>query len=136
MSLTEKQISLVKESWAKVTPIADTAAEIFYAKLFELDPNLKNLFKSDMKEQGKKLMTMISVAVESLDKLDTIVTAIQEMGVRHKGYGVEESHYGTVAEALLYTLGKGLGDEFTDEVKDAWVEVYTILSTVMIEAAK
>ena len=130
-----KQMQLVKESWAKVMPIAETAAELFYGKLFELDPELKPLFKSDMKEQGRKLMAMINTAVMSLDNLDKIVPAIQDMGKRHVGYGVEDAHYDTVGEALIWTLGAGLKDDFTEETKEAWIAVYTLVADTMKAAA-
>ncbi|MEM7144429.1 MAG: globin family protein [Verrucomicrobiota bacterium] len=134
--MTEEQKALVQGTWEQVVPIADTAAELFYGKLFELDPNLKPLFaNSDMKEQGKKLMQMIGMAVAGLDKLDELVPAVQALGRRHVGYGVEASHYDTVGAALLDTLDKGLGDGFTEEVKDAWTETYVTLATVMKDAA-
>lgn len=133
--MTPEQISLIKNSWEKVLPISETAAELFYAKLFELDADLKPLFNGDMKEQGAKLMKMINTVVNSLDKLDTIVPAIQNLGERHVDYGVKDEHYDTVAAALLWTLGQGLGEAFTDDVKDAWTAAYVILSTTMKDAA-
>lgn len=133
--MTPEQVTLVKDTWAQVVPISDKAAELFYGKLFELDPELKSLFNGDMVEQGKKLMKMIGTAVNSLDKLETIVPAVQDLGKRHVDYGVKDEHYDTVAEALLWTLGTGLGDSFTDEVKGAWTETYVTLATVMKEAA-
>jgi len=133
--LTLKQKELVQGSWEKCIPIADTAAELFYGRLFEIAPEVKPLFKdSDMKEQGKKLMQMITVAVKGLDSLGELVPAVQKLGERHNGYGVEAKHYDYVGEALLWTLGKGLGDEFTEETKEAWTITYTTLAGVMIEA--
>jgi len=87
--MTPEQIELVKSSWAQVVPIADTAAKLFYGKLFELDPSLKSLFKGDMAEQGKKLMRMVGTAVNGLDRLDQIVPAVKDLGVRHVAYGVK-----------------------------------------------
>lgn len=134
--LTEAQKNLVQESWQKVIPISDTAAELFYGKLFELDPELKPMFaKSDMKEQGKKLMTMIGAAVKGLDTLGELVPVVQGLGKRHVGYGVKAEHYDTVGEALLDTLDKGLGDDFTPDTKEAWTITYTTLATVMKEAS-
>lgn len=133
--MTESTKQLVQGSFEKVAPIADTAAELFYKKLFELDPALRHLFRGDMKEQGRKLMNMLGLAVKGLDNLDTLVPAVQHLGRSHAGYGVTNEHYQTVATALLWTLEKGLGDEFTPAVRDAWVEVYTILSTTMKDAA-
>jgi hemoglobin-like flavoprotein len=129
------QVKHVQDTFALVVPIAEKAAEIFYDKLFDLDPSLKELFKTDTKEQGKKLMTMIGTAVGGLNRLDTIVPAVQDLGKRHASYGVTTAHYDTVAAALLYTLEVGLGDAWTPEVKDSWVEVYSLLSNTMKEAA-
>lgn len=133
--MTPQQVEMVQGSWKKVLPIADTAAELFYGKLFSLDPSLKPLFRGDMKEQGRKLMSMIGTAVNGLTRLDAIVPAVQALGVRHAGYGVKPAHYGTVATALLWTLEQGLGDAFTPEVKQAWVETYTVLAKTMQDAA-
>jgi len=133
--MTQDEIALVKDSWAKVLPISETAAELFYGKLFELDPSVRAMFKGDMKEQGRKLMMILNTAVNALDKLETIVPAIQDMGKRHVGYGVKDEHYDTVGEALIWTLGAGLEDAFTEETKAAWVGVYTIVADTMKTAA-
>lgn len=133
--MTPEQIALVQDSWAKVKPNADTVAELFYARLFELDASLKPLFKGDMKEQGKKLMATLNLAVTSLTKLEEILPAVQDLGRKHVQYGVPDESYQTVAQALLDTLAKGLGDEFTVDVKAAWTQTYVTLSTVMLEAA-
>ncbi len=134
--MTPRETELVQGSFAKVVPIADQAAAMFYARLFELDPALKALFKGDMVEQGKRLMEMIGAAVKGLDDLDSLVPVVQDLGRRHARYGVKSAHYETVGQALLETLAKGLGDAFTDEVKRAWTTVYGVLSTTMIAAAE
>lgn len=133
--MTPEQIKLVQDSWAKVVPISETAAELFYGKLFELDPSVRSMFKGDMKEQGRKLMAILNTAVNALEKLDTIVPAVQDMGKRHVGYGVKDEHYDTVGEALIWTLGAGLKDDFTDDTRDAWIEVYTLVANTMKNAA-
>ncbi|WP_010521624.1 globin family protein [Aquimarina agarivorans] len=133
--LTERKKRLVQSSFTKVAPIADKAAEIFYNKLFELDPSVKPMFKGDMKQQGAKLMSMIGTAVNGLDNLEAIVPAVQNLGKNHLAYGVKNEHYDTVGSALLYTLETGLGDDFTPNVKDAWTEVYSVLATTMKDAA-
>jgi len=133
--MTPEQKQLVQDSFAKVVPIADKAAELFYARLFELDPALKSLFNGDMTVQGKKLMTTLGVAVSSLNNLDALIPVLQNLGRGHVAYGVEDSHYETVGAALLWSLEQGLGEAFTPDVKAAWVEVYTLVSTVMKEAA-
>lgn len=133
--MNAKQISLVKSSWSKVLPIADTAASIFYDRLFTIAPEVKPLFKSNIKEQGRKLMAMINTAVNSLDNLGPLVPAVKDMAVRHRNYGVKDEHYAVVGEALLWTLNKGLGADFTDEVREAWTVTYATISGVMREAA-
>ncbi len=130
-----KQKRLVQESFAKVEPIAETAAELFYNKLFELDPELRALFKTDIKEQGRKLMATLKIAVKGLDDLEKLVPVVQDLGRRHAGYGVQDAHYGTVAVALLWALEQGLKDDFTAEVKEAWTGVYALLAETMVEAA-
>jgi hemoglobin-like flavoprotein len=133
--MTPTQIQLVQSTWAKVVPIKDAAAEIFYGKLFEMDPALRPLFKGDLKAQGAKLMSMINTAVNGLTRLDQIVPAVESLGKRHVGYGVKDQHYDTVAGALLYTLEKGLGPAFTQDVKQSWTEAYMLLAGVMKKAA-
>jgi hemoglobin-like flavoprotein len=135
MVMTPQQIGLVKASWQQVLPISATAADIFYTKLFASDPALRSLFRGDMAVQGKKLMSMINTAVVSLDRLDAIVPTIKDLGRRHGGYGVKSQDYDTVAGALLSTLHEGLGEAFTDDVKQAWVTAYTVLATTMKDAA-
>jgi hemoglobin-like flavoprotein len=133
--MEEAQKKLVKDTWASVVPIADKAAELFYGKLFEMDPPVERLFKGDMKEQGAKLMKTITVAVNSLDRMDQLIPIVQDLGRRHVGYGVKAEHYATVGGALLWTLEKGLGEAFTPEVKEAWTITYETLAGVMQDAA-
>jgi hemoglobin-like flavoprotein len=129
-----EQVGLIKASWAKVVPIADTAADIFYNKLFELDGSLKAMFPADLGEQKKKLMQTLGRVVASLDDLPAVLPAVQDLGKRHVGYGVKPAHYATVGAALLDTLQAGLGEAFTPPVKAAWTDAYGTLSKVMIEA--
>ena len=132
--MTRHQIDLVQKSWRQVLPISDTAAQLFYKELFRLDPDLQVLFKGDMKEQGRKLMAVMSVVVQGLPRLEALVPEVQELGRRHARYGVRPQHYDTVGATLLWTLGRGLGDAFTPEVKEAWTETYTVLSRTMKDA--
>ena len=134
--MQQHTITLVQDSWQKVAAIAPQAAELFYQNLFAADPSLKPLFKGEMPEQGKKLMQMIGAAVGKLNDLPTLVPILQGLGKRHAGYGVQDSHYQTVGAALLKTLGQGLGADFTEEVKEAWTAVYTVMADVMVAAAK
>jgi len=134
--VSRRDVRLVQQSFAKVAPIAETAAELFYNRLFEIDPTVRRLFRGDMKAQGRRLMDMIAAAVAGLDDLAALVPVVQELGARHKKYGVKPAHYGTVAEALLWTLEQGLGADFTPAVKTAWTNVYTVLADTMIAAAE
>jgi hemoglobin-like flavoprotein len=132
--MTPYQITLVQESFAKVAPIAATAADLFYGRLFEIAPEVRSMFPNDMTEQKKKLMTMLGVAVGALTRLDQLLPAVKALGQRHAAYNVEAKHFAPVGAALLWTLEQGLGDEFTPEVKEAWTAIYAVLSSLMINA--
>lgn len=134
--MTPEQKTLVKESWAKVLPIQEKAAELFYGRLFEKYPEVQPYFKGDMKEQGKKLMAMLNTAVNGLDNLEALIDPLKQSGAAHKGYGVKAEDYDKVADAFLWTLGQGLGDAFTDQVKEAWTVTYTTVAGVMIDGAQ
>ena len=135
--MTPSQVDLIRASWTSVEPIQDVAADLFAARLFELDPALGRLFRNtDMAQQKKILMQTLTVVVKSLDRLDQLVPAIEALGRRHAGYGVRPEHYETVGAALLWTLGQGLGEAFTPELERAWTEAYSTLASVMIGAAQ
>ena len=134
--MTPEQVRLVQESFAKVEPIAEDAAALFYDRLFTLDPSLRHMFKADMDEQGRKLMRMLGIVVRNLTRLESIMSAVTRLAEKHVEYGVKERHYDTVAEALLWTLEKGLGAHWNASVKDAWTAAYTTLAGAMIEATR
>lgn len=134
--MTPQQIALVRDSFKQVLPIREQAAELFYNRLFEIAPETRLLFKGDIRSQGAKLMAAIATVVNALDKLETVLEPVQAMARRHVGYGVIEAHYAVVGQALLWTLGKGLGEAFTPEVEAAWTDAYGALSGVMIAAAR
>ena len=133
--MTPEQIAHVQNTFKMVLPIKETAAKLFYDRLFALDPDLRSMFKGDMAEQGRKLMEVLATAVGNLEKLDEILPIVQALGERHAGFGVKPEHYNTVGEALIWTLEQGLTDTFTTEVKEAWVAVYSALPSVMQDAA-
>lgn len=132
--MTPEQIDVVQRTWRAVLPVGDTAAELFYGKLFSLDPAIKALFRNDMLDQGRNLTAMISVAVGALSKPERIALAVRQLGQRHAAYGVEPRHYDLVAVALLWALEKCLGEAFTDEARDAWQAVYAYLAKTMQES--
>ena len=135
MGLTTEQVALVQTSWAKCVPIADTAADLFYGKLFELDPELRPLFPADLADQKKKLMAMITAAVDGLTDLAALVPVVQDLGRRHAVYyKVTAPMFDTVGAALLDTLEKGLGETWDADHKEAWTLVYGVLSKTMIDA--
>ncbi|MGQ0583117.1 MAG: globin family protein [Reyranella sp.] len=133
--MTPHQIKLVQTSFAQVAPIAATAADLFYGRLFEIAPEVRAMFPDDLSGQKKKLMAMLGTAVAGLSRLDTLLPAVRALGQRHVGYGVRAEQYVPVGTALLWTLEKGLGDGFTAETRDAWATAYQVLSGTMIEAA-
>jgi len=133
--VTQRQKTLVQQSFATITPIADDVAALFYRRLFELDPSLERMFRGDMAEQRRRLMQMLTAAVKGLDHIERLVPVVEDLGRRHGTYGVTDAHYDTVARALLWTLEKGLGSAFSPEMKDAWTEVYMLLATTMKNAA-
>ena len=127
---------LVRESWARFEPVAEQSAGFFYDKLFELDPEAQRLFaRTDMEAQGRKVMQMFAAIVRTLDQPDTLVSEVADLGRRHVHYGVRDSQYDSVGTALLWTLERGLGTAFTDDVRNAWTEAYLLISTVLRRAA-
>lgn len=133
--MTPEQVKLVQASFAKVAPIADTAATLFYDRLFEVAPQVRVLFPDDMTEQKRKLMGMLAVVVNGLANLPVILPAASMLAKRHVAYGAAPGHYPVVGGALLWTLEKGLGPDWTPEVAAAWTDAYTMLSGFMITEA-
>jgi hemoglobin-like flavoprotein len=133
--MTPDQITLVQQSFAKVAPISEAAAVLFYDRLFEIAPAVKSMFPADMTEQRRKLMTMLATVVGGLGNLSSILPAASALAKRHVGYGAKAEHYPVVGAALLWTLEKGLGKAWTTEVADAWTTAYGTLSGFMISEA-
>jgi len=134
--ITPRRVELVQQSFAKLAPIVDEAAGLFYGRLFEIAPEVRPLFKGDITVQGRKLMSVLALAVGSLQNLSGLVPIMRDLGRRHTGYGVRDEHYDRVAEALIWALDQGLGPDCTVEVKDAWIAVYTFLADTMKGAAQ
>ena len=136
-AISATQIQLVKETWSKVVPIADTAATLFYQRLFEASPHLAPLFEGvDLPAQRDKLVKAINMVVMSLERIDSLVPTIRDLGRRHVGYGVEDAHYADVGAALLWTLETGLGDAWSDDAARAWASAYQLLADTMIDGAR
>ena len=133
--MTPEQVKLVQQSFAKVVPISETAAVMFYDRLFQIAPAVKALFPADMAEQRRKLMATLAIVVTGLGSLETILPAVSSMATRHVSYGVKAEHYPVVGAALLWALEKGLGGAWTPEVADAWNAAYGTLAGFMISQA-
>ena len=129
--MTPRQIELVRATFAEIAPRAPDAAALFYGRLFEVAPQLRALFRGDLTAQGGKLMQALAATVGGLERIDELAPALRELGRRHRGYGVADSHYEIVGGALLWTLGQGLGGKFTDEVRDAWATAYGLVADTM-----
>jgi nitric oxide dioxygenase len=133
--MTPAQVKLIQDSFAKVAPISEQAAALFYGRLFEIAPEARPLFKGDMDEQGRKLMATLAVVVNGLSNLDAVLPAASALAKRHVAYGVKPDHYAPVGEALIWTLERGLGAGWTQELAAAWAAAYTTLSQFMIAEA-
>ena len=134
-AMTPRQVADVQASFAKVTPIAEQAAALFYRRLFETAPETRALFSGDMEAQGRKLIGAIATVVDSLGAFEAVVPAVQDLARRHVAYGVRPEHYSAVGAALIWTLEQGLADDFTPAVGTAWTAAYGALSELMIAAA-
>ncbi len=133
--MTPRQIEIVKLSFTKIMPFKDQAAELFYCRLFELDPSLRLMFRPDMDEQKQKLMVAIAMVVTNLEKMDSLLPSVRSLGARHKTYGVRNKHYEIVGAALLWTLEIGMGASGTNELAEAWKDAYGRVAKAMIEGA-
>lgn len=135
--MTTEQIRLVKKTWKAFRGISPaTVGDLFYSKLFSDNPALRKMFPSDMELQYQKLIDMLNAVVIRLDKLDELNEEIAAMAQRHVEYGVRPAHYKLVGNALLWTLQKGLGKDWTEEVKNAWSTCYKILADTMINSGR
>ncbi len=132
--MTTNNIALVKQTWALVATIEmETVGGLFYNRLFEQMPEVKPMFsRNTLPEQSRKLLTMLSYVISKLDKLDEIMDEVSKLAQRHTKYGVKDEHYTAVGAALLWTLEKGLGEHWNDNVRIAWTEVYTTLANAMM----
>jgi hemoglobin-like flavoprotein len=133
--MTALEIELVKDSFRKLRPTAEQVTALFYARLFELEPALRQLFHGDMATQGCRFTQMIARLVQSLDRADALAPDLRQLGARHSAYGVRDEHYATVGAALLWTLEKSLGPDFTPAVKSAWTTTYSFFARTMKDGA-
>jgi len=135
--MTPHQINLIRSSWAKVNEMDVVAVgNLFYNKIFEMAPAARQMFKGSIAEQSRKVFSMLNYVISKLDKLEDIISEVEKLAKRHAGYGVKEEHYTVVGNALLWTLEKGLGEYWNEELKQAWTDCYSTLATAMINAAQ
>ncbi len=129
--LSPQRIRLIRSSWQALAPAGTEVGRLFYQRLFEIAPGLRPLFAPDLEPQSRKLIAMLGLVVEGLDRLPTLLPAVAALGRRHIGYGVRPAHYDNVGQALLWTLERGLGPTTSDEVIAAWAAAYGTLAAVM-----
>ncbi len=132
--LTAKQIELVQDTWKTITPVSQQMGESFYNRLFQKNPELKPMFKSDPKDQAMKLMFMISYLVHRLGSFDDLKDEIIKLASRHTGYGTKKEHYAAVGDSLLATLKESLGKSWTPETEAAWTDTYMLIAGLMQQA--
>lgn len=132
--LTAKQIELVQDTWKTITPVSQQMGESFYNRLFQKNPELKPMFKSDPKDQAMKLMFMISYLVHRLGSFDDLKDEIIKLASRHTGYGTKKEHYAVVGDSLLATLKESLGKSWTPETEAAWTDTYMLIAGLMQQA--
>jgi hemoglobin-like flavoprotein len=128
MELTKEQKQIVQQTFTQVAVDSDSVAALFYDRLFTLDPTLRRMFPEDMSDQRAKLIQTLWVAIRSLHNPEVLAPTVRALGERHVSYGVKAEHYATVGSALLWTLERGLKDDFTPEVRAAWTAVYYFLA--------
>lgn len=134
--MTPTDVALVQISFRRIVPIADQAVALFYARLFELDPAARTLFRGNMEKQGRRLVSLLATAIDSLDRLDSLLPAVRDFGARHRQYGAIEEHYASTGAALVWALQKCLGAEFTHAVAEAWTAAYSLLAHALIDAQR
>jgi hemoglobin-like flavoprotein len=134
--MNDLDVKLVQTSFANLAPKGDEVARMFYAELFAAHPELRPMFAADIAPQAKRLTKMLTFVVKHVDRLPTILPAVQGLALRHRGYGVTEAHYAMVGTALIASVARGLGDDFTPQVRQAWIAVYTVLAGTMMAAAR
>ncbi len=135
--MTPETQKLIQDSWRALEPRADDVTTKFYARVFELDPNLRRLFSyTDMDMQRAQLAQMLAVVVRHIDRLEQILPEVEALGRRHAAYGVQAEHFSTVGSAMLWAFGESLGEAFTDEAAFAWADAFRRVSSVMIAAAQ
>ncbi|WP_186398115.1 globin family protein [Stappia sp. P2PMeth1] len=134
--MTEDEIRKIQASFASLQSNADELGLMFYERLFTTHPELRDLFPRDITPQARKLVQMLALMVNGLNRLEALLPAVKELARRHVDYGVKDEHYAAVGETLLWTLAQGLGPAFTDDLRSAWSTAFSMLSGVMIAVGR
>jgi NAD(P)H-flavin reductase/hemoglobin-like flavoprotein len=129
-------VAALKASWGQVATLGDKAAAYFYATLFSLDPSLRGLFATSMGPQRDRLLSALGHIVSHVDDTERLVGFVEHLGRDHRRFEVRPEHYPIVGQALLHTLGHGLGPAWTEQLAADWAEAYTVVSGLMIQAAQ
>lgn len=129
------QIVLVQSTFADVIERADEFSNVFYARLFEIEPELRSMFASDLTAQRRKLVDELAFIVDNLGRLPPLIERATELGRRHVDYGVQPEHYDRVLDATLFALRSVLGERVGDDVETAWRRAYNLAAAMMLQGA-
>jgi hemoglobin-like flavoprotein len=130
-----EQVKIILLTFSQVASNKDRVGQMFYERLFAIAPETRPMFKGDMAEQSQKLMDTLALAIGSLRDMPSLVATLESLALSHVDYGVRDEHYGTVGEALIWTLEKGLGEAFTRDAREAWTALYGEITQTMRRAA-
>lgn len=133
--MSPEDVERIQDSFQQIAPVQGAAGAQLYDRLFSHDPTLRPLFKHDMGEQGERIMETIALAVRQLDNPYALRTGLQELGARHRDYGVRAQDYSTMQAAFLEMLQTRLGTRFTQELRAAWATMFQLVSDMMTEGA-
>ncbi len=130
--ISAEHTHLVQTSYALVEPAGDLVATLFFRRLNEIEPELERMLGGDVDEHSRQLLSALALAVASLDRFERISPALKLLGVKYRGLGIEEFHYGAAGEALLWTLKQSLGPHWSSDVEDAWAAAFTAIAETMV----
>lgn len=133
--MTRRQQQLVRDSFEAVAPMAGPLAKLFYGRLFAVNPSLRAMFRGDIGEQGKKLVSMLESCIGCMERMDQVAPKLRQLGHDHVAYGARPEHYPQVATALLWSLGQALEQQFDGETREAWSALLNDISSEMLAGA-
>jgi hemoglobin-like flavoprotein len=131
IALTAKQKRLIRESFLKLEPAYDLVGQLFFRKLYRLDPWFRDRFAGPVEVQGRKFMAGLKLGIIALNYDDGLTPVIRLVGVRNRRSGIKVRHYRIMAKALIWTLEQSLEKRFTRETKDAWSAFLTQVTRIL-----